>query len=101
MPDIHANHSTIIYLINTILTLISMVLSIVVFVVAFQVKHRSRRIRYFLSCIAICLGGLMFQIADYDNYAYVTYALIGVGWILLDVTPYPCISNVDSPCKLQ
>ena len=77
MPDIHANHSTIIYLINTILTLISMVLSIVVFVVAFQVKHRSRRIRYFLSCIAICLGGLMFQIADYDNYAYVTYALIG------------------------
>ena len=68
--------AAVIVLINHITTLICIVLSIVVFIVAFQVKHRSRRIRYFLSCIAICLGGLMFQIADYVTYAYVIYSLI-------------------------
>ncbi|SEP85382.1 Histidine kinase [Lachnospiraceae bacterium NE2001] len=68
--------AAVIVLINHITTLICIVLSIVVFIVAFQVKHRSRRIRYFLSCIAICLGGLMFQIADYVTYAYVIYSLV-------------------------
>lgn len=68
--------STVISLINHISTLICIVLSIVVFLVAFQVKNRSKRIRYFLSCIAICLGGLMFQIADYTSYAYVVYSLV-------------------------
>ena len=66
----------VISLINHISTLICIVLSIVVFIVAFQIKNRSRRIRYFISCVAICLGGLMFQIADYVSYAYVVYSLV-------------------------
>lgn len=70
------SQSTIIYFINHISTLVGIILSIVVFVVAFQVKQRSRRIRYFISCIAILLGGLMFQIGMYPSYGYVAYSLV-------------------------
>ncbi len=69
-------HATAIALINQISTLVCILLSIIVFIVAFQVKHRSRRIRYFISCISICLGGLMFQVATYIAHGYVIYALV-------------------------
>ena len=71
----NSNLTTVIKLVNDISVLISIVLSIVVFIVAFQIKNRSRRIRYFISCIAISLSGLGFQLAGYPNYGYVIYAL--------------------------
>ena len=75
MYSYYANFETIIRVSNSISTLISICLSMVVFIAAFKVKNRSRRIRYFLSCIAICLGGLYFQLSGYANYGYVIYSL--------------------------
>ena len=67
---------TVISMINQISVLVCILLTVIVFIVAFQVKRRTQRIRYFLTCIAICLGGLMFQIGGYTLSGYVMYSLV-------------------------
>ena len=66
----------VIEMINQSSVLISMVLMILVLIVAFQIKIRNQRIRYFLVSIAINLGGMMFQLAGYMSYAYAFYSLV-------------------------
>ncbi|MCR5105402.1 MAG: histidine kinase [Eubacterium sp.] len=66
----------VIEMINQSSVLISMVLMILVLIVAFQIKIRNQRIRYFLVSIAINLGGMMFQLAGYMSNAYAFYSLV-------------------------
>jgi Putative regulator of cell autolysis len=72
----------VISLINQSSVIISMILVTVVFIDAFQMKNHNDRIRYFLVCITVNIGGLMFQIADYISYAYVFYSLVIPGFAL-------------------
>ena len=62
--------------INQTTVLISMILLLLVFIEAFQMKTHNRRIRFYMSTVAICLGGLMFNIIYQEKLAYVMYSLV-------------------------
>ena len=62
--------------INQTTVLISMILLLLVFIEAFQMKTHNRKIRFYMSTVAICLGGLMFNIIYQEKFAYVMYSLV-------------------------
>ena len=61
---------------NKIFILVSILLETVVFIVAYNMKSHTRRMRYFLGSIAFALGGLMLHIGSYTKFAYAMYSLV-------------------------
>ena len=72
-------------LVNLIMAMIAVLLGFLVVIVSFQIRNRRARMGWFLSAVCVTLGGLMFQLTEFDSglsdenlyaiYARMMYAL--------------------------